>query len=371
MKRILLLAIFLPTILLLSGCWDQTDITKFHIVTGVGIDFDSDSNYELTVQTLIPSKTKEKNHQQQTFTAKGLTIYDAIDKLTTNSPKPLSYKQLQMLVVSKDVAEQGLNEVVDYFRREPTTRIKMKMFVSQSEPKELLSYKFNDSSATVKDISQSLRRKSEYGYVHDITFYQYIDKLLSHTTHPILPIIKLENDSIETEGTALFKNGKMVGSLTGEETKAFQRLAEGLIEASYTFSYLNKHHNMRDYVTVSVQDSKVKIEFDPTPLPTARILISEKALLREVRNSIPLNDENIAVIEKSYANQIIYDTNLLLAKFQLLGLDLVNFSSTVAKSDAKTYREQLENWDEYFRQVQFEVLTKPKLVENGMIRSLK
>ena len=114
MKKIII--IILST-LLLTGCFNYTELNKMAIVSSIGIDRKSDK-YEVTVQIMNAKESDEtEGSQVSVYTEKGTTIMEALRKISLRSPRKLNGSHLSKLVLSKEVSKENIIDILDAFER--------------------------------------------------------------------------------------------------------------------------------------------------------------------------------------------------------------------------------------------------------------
>lgn len=120
MKKIILII----TILLLTGCYNYTEINDLAFVSSIGIDYDVDSEkFLVTYEILNDNNTGEnKNNKSYIITGSGKNIYDAFDNATLKvNNKPYFY-HLKVIAISESIAKNYTKEVVDAILRNPDVK---------------------------------------------------------------------------------------------------------------------------------------------------------------------------------------------------------------------------------------------------------
>ena len=119
MKRNMILLIGIT--LLLTGCWDQRELSTITIVTGMAIDKGKNGKYKLTVESInateLNDQTATGNSPSVVYSLEGDTIAELAYKMNIGFSKNLIYSHMRILVVSKDIAESGMMEFLDAFER--------------------------------------------------------------------------------------------------------------------------------------------------------------------------------------------------------------------------------------------------------------
>lgn len=114
----------------LTGCWNYRELSDLSISTGISIDKEEDGykvGMLISNAQKIQGNSKEGESQTIVIEAKGKTVMEAIKNIELKSPKEIYIRHLLVVVVSEEVAEEGLNKILDYLFREPQSR---KCFIS-------------------------------------------------------------------------------------------------------------------------------------------------------------------------------------------------------------------------------------------------
>ena len=127
MKKILPLFI----IFLITGCWNYQELNEYAIVTGMAIDF-KDDKYEVSFLIANGNKSAEGEQTKTSLlSGEGITIYNAIKDISLASPKELYISHLSVVIVSEEVAREGITNILDYLLREPQSHQNFYLLVSK------------------------------------------------------------------------------------------------------------------------------------------------------------------------------------------------------------------------------------------------
>ena len=132
MKRWLFIVL---SIFMLSGCLQRTELNKLGIVSGIGID-KNENGYMVTAQILNPASIAGKNANAlpvYTLTADGKTIYDAYQQLDNVTTQALFLSHLSTIVISEEIAKEGINLILDFAMRHTEIRPDVSVVIAKSE----------------------------------------------------------------------------------------------------------------------------------------------------------------------------------------------------------------------------------------------
>lgn len=378
MKKLLLI---IPLLFLLTGCYNYRELNDLAIVTAASIS-KSDSEYKLTVQVVNPKKEQDTSSSNEpdfiTYESKGKSIEEAFRLIVKESPKKMYGTQMQILILDESIAKDNLEDILDYLARDPEIRNEFYVLIGKDEDiLEILTPLDNISSQNIMD---SLEANNKYlGYSNLVTFNDLLSNFQNNKIEIALPSIELlgdknegdEEDTLEStkseasivlSNIGVFKNNKLVGYLTEEESLAYNIIMDNITNTIITTNYSNNK-----YIVNEIIESSTKTEAKPED-NKINIKIEGKAAISEVNYDIDLTKEkNVKKIEKDLNNKIekfikksIKDIN------DKYDSDIYGFKDLYYKTDAKYYKTIKDKWDsEIFNNIKINVTSKIEIVEQG------
>lgn len=256
MKKIFIIIIFLP--IFLTGCWDRKDLEELAYVSVIGVDKGKEEGmFKITYQ--IPStesqtqggKTQSIEDSSEIVTFAAPDYVTGRDLATASVTRRLNFSHIRVLIISQEVAKTPENYRAIFgslrereFRRNTyilVSKEKAEDFIKGNAPKlESSPHKFYDYMSrrwvevglvpisTVNDFAERFELKSSllltaYGSTRmsGINEYGYESNYLPGE------IDKTGGNPTQIIGSAVFKGEKMIGTLTGEETRLALLLSMG------------------------------------------------------------------------------------------------------------------------------------------------
>lgn len=216
--KIILLITF---ILCCSGCYNYNELNTLAIIAGMSIDYKDD---EYVVNVLIANSkqaqvsSKEGESQSIVYEGKGKTLSTALKEIEVISPKSLYIGHLSFIVVSEDLAKEGLQDTMDFLIREPASTKRFYLILAKNvEAKNVLQIVSPLESFPSQSISIAISfSKESQAVTSDIPYSSFVEKLLETGAEPILP-------SIEIEGS--IEEGKSEESLKETTPKSYLKLS--------------------------------------------------------------------------------------------------------------------------------------------------
>ncbi|MCL6603288.1 MAG: Ger(x)C family spore germination protein [Paenibacillus sp.] len=227
-KRILSAMLSLLLLLCLSGCWNYTEVEEMSIVAGVAIDKDkSTGKILLTAETIDTTGGGggEDNQASSTIhTLAGDTMFDIVRSMITMTGKKLFWSHAKAIIISEEVAREGMLKVIDWYSRDTETRADVYIFISKEKnARDILTLNKTKNTILSFELGDMIKKENYVSTAPVTDIWDFFDNLESSGENAIVPLVYInERETRKTErisGCALFLKDKMVGTLTGEETK--------------------------------------------------------------------------------------------------------------------------------------------------------
>lgn len=224
MKRIIAAAMLISMILL-SSC-SRIEIVELNerlIIEAIGIDY-KDGLYKVTIEGLdsfsagsdsnaisAPSLTK-------CYLFEGKTIGMAMNSISVITGQIPLFSQARILILGFSAAKERLSEILDFFRREYTTRTDILFAVAKNTAAEVVSADFGQNISAGNILQAAI---SSYKYTGRNTYtplYKFLNSVMGKTDSSYCPIIDIKDNAykkgkeVKISGTAIF--GKDSSSIT-------------------------------------------------------------------------------------------------------------------------------------------------------------
>ena len=378
MKKSIITLILLFT---LTGCYNYRELNDLAIVSGISIAKVKDG-YELTVEVVNTKKETDASNARETdfviYKNTSDSLQEGFRRLINEAPKKMYGAQIDLLILDESLAKEDLKNIMDFLARDPEVRSEFYVIVGKTP--DILEITTPLENINSKNIIQSLESNNTYlGSVNLMTFHDVIDNYLNDKIDLALPSIKLvgnkskgtENDNLENttvetfnllNNIAIFKDDKLVGYLTEEESKVFNLVSNNIRTTLVKIDFSNNEYVINEMVGISC-----KTEVNPKK-NSINFSIEGLAAISEANYSGNLEDsKTIKKIEKElnkYTEETV--TKLIKQTIQKYNSDIYGFEDMFYKKDAKYYKENIkENWDELFKNLNIKVKSNIEIFEKG------
>lgn len=380
MKRIKFLILLLP---LLSGCYNYRELNDLGITTAVSIDY-KDNNFYVIAEVINPIKQQDASSSNNSpfvnYNSSSSSLQDAFRKVVLESPRQLYAAQLEIIVLSEEVVNNHLEEVLEYFARDPEARTEIKIIVAKTEDStKAITLQTLLTSLSSSNIINSLDLQSKVlGMSYPVTLNELLNMYIDPYLEVVLPSMTLygnyeigdEKENITTsspkaivkiDGSTITKDNKILGYLDLEESKILNLINGKLKETIIKMNYYD------GYIIFEPNRIKVSRELD-IKNNIIKINISGYSKTKEIQSNIDLKDpKEVEKLNKALNMELekkITDTfNSIREKYDT---DVFGFQELYYRTNYKYFKENCTNWyEDIYPKIKLEVKANVRLYEKG------
>ena len=270
MKKLISILLALA-IFTLSSC-SEIEIVELSdrlIIEAIGIDFE-DGSYKVTIEGLdsfsagsdsdsisAPSLTK-------CYLFEGETIGMAMNRISVITGQLPLFSQARILILGFSTAQERLSEVLDFFRREYTTRTDILFAVAKNTASEVVSADFGKNVSAGNILHAAVTSSKYTGSSTYTPLYSFLNSVMGDTDSAYCPVIDIKDNAysdgkeVLLAGTAVFgKDGSTI-TLSPEMTLGLNLIKEDVENADLTVS------TDEGKATLEIIDAKSDISVDTT-----------------------------------------------------------------------------------------------------------
>ncbi|HAN44762.1 MAG TPA: hypothetical protein DCP97_05160 [Ruminococcaceae bacterium] len=378
MKALKLTCIMLAIPLFLTGCWNYREIETMSIVSGMAIDKGrSGYKYHITYQYADITGNADQGIKPALVESDGDTLFDATRNAISQVEKKLFFSDCKIVVISKDLAQEGIVPLLDWFLRDAETRITVECIVSDEEKaSDLLKQEPNTEKISAFTINRIIDNSVKHlGKFPDMALYKVNSVLNGKGISLVLPLMAMRDSATpkapEIIGTAVFKGDKMIGSLDDMDSRYLMyiknQLKGGLIIANIN----SKENN----TTLEISKSKTKCT-PSVDMATGKASIklkveTEANIAEENSEGTNISDLGIEAVQDYVAQNVKTGIINLIKKVQSeYKSDIFGFGSCIYKNEPEYWKKYGEQWDKIFPTVEVEADVKIK-INNTAVANLR
>ncbi|WP_017378941.1 Ger(x)C family spore germination protein [Paenisporosarcina sp. TG-14] len=377
-----LMLISMITLIMVSGCWNRVELNEIALSLAMGLDKKGD---QITVyhQIVNPSALLEEGGSLAPVTLyqeTGNTIQEANRKMTKKSTRKIFLNQIKILIVSEELAKEGLTEALDHVYRDHDFRKDFFVVVTKdTEVADILKVltKIDPIPAT-KMISSLENSANVWGSTTPITIDQLMADIISNGKEAALTGIEVNGNPEQGEtrndletiqpsaliaysGIAVFKKDKLVGWLNEEESKGYNFTQGKIKSTAVVFPCPSGENDITVEVFHNQADMKFKLENDQ---PKIDVKIALEGTVTDVECDIDLmKTETINEIEKLTEKEIKKSIAATIQTAQeKYNSDIFGFGDVINRTNPKYWGKIEGDWEKVFQDLQVNIEMEAKIL---------
>ncbi|KQX45981.1 MULTISPECIES: Ger(x)C family spore germination protein [unclassified Paenibacillus] len=380
--------VLLLMIVLLTGCWSRSELNDLAISVGMGFD-KKDDQVQVTIQIVNPGAVASKRGGTgvtipvSTFKATSQTIFEALRKIATQSPRKVYSSHLRILVISEELAREGITPILDGISRNHEMRTDFYIVVAKGTTAEHILKTLTPLEKIPSNNLFTTLEVSEKTWAPTVKVRldNLISDLQTEGKDPVLTGIQIKGDPrkghtlshvnrtdpttyLQYSGVAIFKNDKLVGWLNEQESKGYNYI---LNNVKSTIGHITCPKGGILAVEAVRTKSKMKGKVE-NGKPQIDIDISLEENVGEVQCKIDLMDPKIMKeLEKIEGKEVEKIVDSAIQKAKKYDVDIFGFGEAMYRADPKYWDKNKGNWKETFLDLPVHVNTKVKIRRVGTV----
>jgi spore germination protein KC len=208
-----------------SGCWNYREVDTMAIVAGVTVDKGIDGKYMITAEIVKISGGMEIKTTSEIISMEGESMIDAVRNEIALSGKRLYWSHAKIIIISEEIAREGIAGVIDWYLRDSETRADVHLLISRgNSANEIFKGKTIIEEIKSYELAEMLDNQKSLSKAPRIEMWEFSNRLSQEGFSAVAPVINLKEvngkKNLRIEGTAIFSSDKVIGFLDGQETQA-------------------------------------------------------------------------------------------------------------------------------------------------------
>lgn len=361
-KKLLLIFLILTNVVLINGCWNYSEIELLDVVIGVAIDKDKkEDKLILTAEIIRPSTSQGKSEfTSEIYESTGDTIFEAMRDLIIKTGRRAYWSHTNIIIISKEIAEEGVNEVFDMLIRDAEIRGDLLVLVSKEKTaKEIFETGHEEAVIRSDQLGYAFKYQKAVSKFPKSKLTEVVENLASKDSVLLLATVEIKNypDKVQPEiyGSAILKYDKVVGYLEGEETQ-YALWARGDLKGGILVvrDILDSGNNIS--FEVFSAKTKLKPQYEPDNI-NMKVDVRAHVSIAEVSGDIPFHEEETKKKLEEYAEKALEkQLKLIIKKAQdEYESDIFNFGNKIRVDNPKIWKKIKDNWSSEFTGVGVEI----------------
>ncbi|MED1723166.1 Ger(x)C family spore germination protein [Brevibacillus parabrevis] len=387
--KVIKVLLCLTLVILLGGCWNRKELNDLAICVGIGID-KVKTGYSVSVQIVDPAevaanKGKPGRAPVTLFTMSGATVFEALRKMTTISPRKIYMSHTRMLILGEELAREGIAPVLDFVSRDHEFRTDFYIAVARgTTAHNILKVITPLEQIPANEMFASLETSSKaWAPTAAITLDQLIADLTNKGKQAVLTGIKLtgspeegdqrknveqidSNVLLQYTTLAAFRGDKLIGWLNEKDSKAYNYIT-GNVKS--TAGSLPCKGGGRLTMEIMKSNSKVKAILK-NGKPEIMVDIHLENDIGEVQCKIDLTKmETIEEIQKEAEKGLVATGMRAVAYAKQHEVDIFGFGDVIHRQYPKVWKQLEKNWNKEFAKLPVHIKAEVKIRRLGTINN--
>ncbi|MBK5485135.1 Ger(x)C family spore germination protein [Peribacillus sp. TH16] len=394
MKRSYTMFIILIVFLLFTtGCWNRRELNELAITLAIGLDRTKDGQYLVTAQVVNPGELAtgqggggSDGSPTIIYQAKGETVFEAIRKMTKESPRKIYPSHLRVLVIGESLAKKGIGKPLDLLSRDWELRSDFYIVVAKGmKAEEILKVPTTLEKIPANQIFDTLKVSAT---AWSATSFESLDELIadivSEGKQPVLTGIQAdikgdEETSLSKQngemidpparlrfkGLAVFNDDKLVGWLNEKQSKTYT-----VIKNKEKSTVVNISCPKGGKAAYEVKKSNTKIKGKiKNGKPEIDLNIRVEGNLGEVECHIDLTKpETIEKLEKIYEKEAKkFFMNSIKQVQKNEKVDIFGFGEAIHRADPEAWKKLKKDWDKNFENLPVNIEVQGEIRNVGTV----
>lgn len=396
-KKIMVLIFYMIAIISLTGCFDANELDELGISLILGFDVVEDKLL-ITAEVVDPQYSSSSSDTGEGSTVKyvqgiGNTVFEAFGDITLKFDRRIYAAHNKVLIFGEELARSGLITHIDQLFRDREQRESAFMLIAKgARAYEVMGVNSGLETVPANYILDLIKNINNNPKSIDTNIISYMQHYYHEGHHPIVGVIEKKRKNVidktsedkgseEYElsiiGSAIFRKDKLIGYLNGNDTKAVNYLLNNIENGIITFPIFNSSEEKvqseglpTNVSSVNVIKGKTKndieINGDKVILKTK---INIRAALGElIAKTDVSNEEDIRRLEDACSKTVEVNIESAVKKVQQeYGTDIFGFGIAFHHKYPKQWEKIKENWDEIFKDAEFQIEVKTSIIRTGLI----
>ncbi|HEU4963096.1 MAG TPA: Ger(x)C family spore germination protein [Bacilli bacterium] len=223
-----------------SGCSPnsrskQKLLERLGVISAVGYDMTDKQDFKLGT-FVLPNFTETGKEKVDVLTASGRTSKEMRFNMSRMSERQLVGGQIRVVLYGDELAKEGILPLSDTLFRDAEIGSQIHLAVVDGRAVDMLTHRYPDKPSVDIYLYQMLRKEMEQNTIPLSNLHLFLHDAYNAGADPVLPYLELGQEDVILNGVAVFNEDRMVGRLSGEETRAlaymYGRNSVGAIEAN-------------------------------------------------------------------------------------------------------------------------------------------
>lgn len=386
MKRTVLIALLLCSILFAPGCWNRVEIEDRAILSVIGFDKAAEGGkVEVTAQIIKPGEIKPGEgggggEAVVVYSGTGYDVFDAVRNMAREVGQKLYFSETQVMVVGDGLAREGIGSVMDFIFRDAEPGIRVWVMVTRGTAKEILETPMPANKVWGFGLSDMLKATKAHSKAPAVDVLDFLKAVKSTSACPVAAGIELTGTEKkpaeeavapgkkpELGGTAVFRGYKLTGWFDEIQTRGMLWI-KGKVAGGIIVVPAPGNETKLMALEIIRADSEIQPEISDGGI-TVTVKITEEGNIGEVTpDKVDINKpEVIQAIQARQREIIENEVWAAVARARELNADVFGFGEAVRRKYPGEWPQYEKIWDELFPALDIIVEVDAKIRRTGLV----
>ncbi|ULO09934.1 Ger(x)C family spore germination protein [Paenibacillus sp. 19GGS1-52] len=398
MRRLWVISAVLIIELSLTACGSRTELNDLGITIATGIDGHK-GDWTVTYQVILPSAMSSSlggsagggssQAAVHTFSTQGKTIREAIDISNLENPRKLYFAHNNVIIIGKQAAEEGIEEVIDNYFRNPDARETVKVLVADRKAREILIQLLPPEKLPGQALSKILQKDDQTGsFYPSISIYELALKISSDSGSSGVPEVSIAGSddatlesadiskktsskaNLRLTGLSIFDRARKVGTLNQAESLGISWLTNHM--KSSTLSFEDENAKSAEKALSSFRIIKAKVKVTPVKGPLhfsldVKVKVAGELVISNSEED-PAKTESIKKMQHQVEKVIELQIKEGWKTVQKLHIDLVGIADKIHRKYPRYWKETKKNWPEELSRMDINIDVQASIKRPGLFQ---
>lgn len=364
-----LLCLLMLTFPVIQGC-NKVEVNDTAIPLGLGVEWQNNifTVYGQMAKPTTPEKGPTPGQAQFTVvSATGRSISEAGRNVTLSMPRDPLWSHAGIILIGENLAKTDMALFADYQTRTRVVRKNIPVVITRNaNPGEVMQVQTPLEPYSALAIDGILRnQEKQLGIYMPVILSDVLEKFATPGVEPVIPQIIIQKEGskeyLKPDGTAVFRDRKMVGSLNEMESRGFRYVKPGMIQGGIIIIPSPMDQQKRVTLELTRSKASVKPEIKKGIIKMKIELNAEGNYYEQNSTGDVLTLKNIPKIENLANQEIAREITACINKAQSLQSDIFGWGRMIEGSNPKLWKEYEKDWQRIFPGIEYDIKVKFQL----------
>ncbi|MBD0384078.1 Ger(x)C family spore germination protein [Paenibacillus sedimenti] len=362
---------------LLAGCWNRKEVNQIFFVSAGGIE-KKENKVRLTIQFLRPKEKEQQKKESSaiTLTTQGETIFEALRLLNLRVSRKGFWSHAYAIVLSEEIAKEGILPYLDLFRRDHEMRQDMVLIITD-KPEQLLRSVPNIEMVLARELKDSMKGGSKFAGIPVFSTLHEVAKMLySKSPYAAITHVTVDEKSkkFRIDGVSFFQKDRMVGTFKEKDVSGWHWLTGDIKSTIITLPCDKQKKTAAANLSIEIIRATSKLEvIRENRRLTLKVKVKAQSNVGENGCKSDLKKEEeflrLGKLTSDKVGKII--EHMFDYAQKTIKTDVFGFGSVYYQQYPKSWKTIKPDWNELFSNAEKEIEVDVKVIGSGLIFSEK